>query len=258
MGALHDGHRALIDRARRRCRRVVVSIFVNPAQFGPRDDYATYPRAWRQDREMCRQDGVDLLFAPPVREIYPDGPPAATVHVGPIGDLWEGASRPGHFDGVATVVLKLFNIVSPDLAVFGQKDYQQSVIIRRLAADFHLPIRIVIAPTVRGPDGLALSSRNAYLDSDSRSDANRLHQALADAARRIRGGDVRSAMLRRMMAARIEESGRFAVDYIAFCDPMTLAPKKSPTPPLVILAAVRCRVKGPSFGRRYIDNVIVH
>jgi pantoate--beta-alanine ligase len=256
MGALHEGHLALMRRSRHESERTVVSIFVNPTQFGPGEDYGKYPRAWRADLAACRRERVDLVFAPPVRTMYPDGF-QSTVSLPALSRLWEGQARPGHFDGVATIVLKLFNIVTPDVAIFGQKDYQQAQVIRRLVADFDLPIRIVVAPTVRDPDGLALSSRNAYLDAASRTDAAAIYRALkwAGAEVRRRGGG--AASLRKEMRRRIEATGRFAVDYIGFCDPGTLEPKPRLTPPLVILVAAICRVRGRALGRRYIDNLVV-
>jgi len=256
MGALHEGHLALIRRSRRMCDRTVVSIFVNPTQFGPREDFRSYPRAWSKDQDACKREGVDLIFAPRVNVMYPEGN-VTLVKVGALGDLWEGAARPGHFDGVATVVAKLFNIVQPDMAIFGQKDYQQSVIIRRMVKDLDLPVRMVVAPTVRESGGLALSSRNAYLDSLTRSNAQSLHRALAWAAAQIKTGETSISRLSRDMAAQIKSGRRFKVDYIGFCDPETLLPKKKAMRPLVILIAALCQVSGPAFGRRYIDNVLV-
>jgi pantoate--beta-alanine ligase len=256
MGALHDGHLALIQRSLKMCDRTVVSIFVNPTQFGPREDFRAYPRTWSADLDACNREGVDLIFAPSVSAMYPEGH-QTTVKAGPLGDLWEGASRPGHFDGVTTVVAKLFNIVAPDIAVFGQKDYQQSVIIRRMVTDLNLPVRILVAPTVRGWGGLALSSRNAYLDLLTRSKAQSIHRALAWAAARVRLGETSSSRLAKGMRTQIETGRYFKIDYIGLCDPETLSPKKKAAKPLVILVAARCLVKGPAFGRRYIDNVLV-
>ncbi|MBI3872198.1 MAG: pantoate--beta-alanine ligase [candidate division Zixibacteria bacterium] len=256
MGALHNGHRALIRRSRRLCDRTVVSIFVNPTQFAPGEDYRKYPRAWREDLTICRAEKIDLAFAPVGRTIYPTGF-QTSVHVGPLADLWEGAARPGHFDGVATVVLKLFNIVGPDVAIFGQKDFQQAVIIRRLIADFNLPIRLVVVSTVRERDGLALSSRNVYLDPASRADATAIFRALKWARTRVRRRDAKAAVLRARMKAEIEAAGRFKVDYIGFCNPETLEPRCRLETPLVILVATVCRAKGAAFGRRYIDNVLI-
>ncbi|MDA3648578.1 pantoate--beta-alanine ligase [Saccharopolyspora indica] len=179
MGALHRGHLELIERARRDINAVVVvSIFVNPLQFGPHEDFDRYPRSFESDLQLCREAGVELVFAPSVEQMYgPD--PQLTVHSGPLGEQLEGAVRPGHFDGVLTVVLKLLNIVRPDLAFFGEKDYQQLVLIRRMARELNLDARIQGIPTVREADGLALSSRNAYLSDEQRAAALAISAALA-------------------------------------------------------------------------------
>jgi pantoate--beta-alanine ligase len=183
MGALHEGHLALIRRARRECRRVVVSIYVNPAQFGPREDLARYPRPRRQDLALCRRAGVDLVFAP--ENLYlPDH--STWVEETSCSQGRDGASRPGHFRGVATVVLKLFNLVRPTRAYFGQKDAQQVDVIRRMARDLDVPVKLVVAPTVRGPDGVALSSRNRYLSPGERAVAAGFARLLQQAAKRKR------------------------------------------------------------------------
>ncbi|HVV19008.1 MAG TPA: pantoate--beta-alanine ligase [Pseudonocardiaceae bacterium] len=180
MGALHDGHRELISRARRIPGVVVcVSVFVNPLQFGPNEDLSRYPRPFESDVDICRQEGVELVFHPGVEDIYPDGGARVTVHPGPLGGELEGASRPGHFEGVLTVVAKLLNIVRPDYAFFGEKDYQQLVLVRRMVTDLNMEARIVGVPTVREDGGLALSSRNVYLDADQRASALALSAALA-------------------------------------------------------------------------------
>src|SRR5437763_3688893 len=181
MGALHRGHLALVEAARRDCQRVVGSLFVNPKQFGPREDVTAYPRDEAADLAKFRQGGVDLVFAPTVAEMYPGGF-ATTVQVGGIGDALEGAHRPGHFDGVATVVAKLLLQCLPDAAFFGEKDYQQLLVVRRLVDDLDIPVRIEGVPTVREADGLALSSRNAYLSPDERRTAPLLHRVLRDTA----------------------------------------------------------------------------
>jgi len=181
MGALHAGHASLVDEARRRVTEadaVVVSIFVNPMQFGPGEDLDRYPRTFDADLELCGAHGADVVFAPSVDEVYPGGEPQVTVEPGPLADVLEGAVRPGHFRGVLTVVAKLFGLVQPDLAVFGQKDYQQLVLIRRMVADLCLPVEVVGAPTVREESGLALSSRNEYLSADDRREAAALSRAL--------------------------------------------------------------------------------
>lgn len=180
MGALHPGHASLMDRARAEVGTgpLVASVFVNPLQFGAGEDLDRYPRTLDADLEVCAAHGVDLVFAPAVEEVYPTWPPAVTVDPGPVGSILDGASRPGHFTGVLTVVAKLFGLVRPDVAVFGQKDYQQLVLITQMAADLCLGVEVVGAETVREPDGLALSSRNRYLDEDQRRDALALSSAL--------------------------------------------------------------------------------
>ncbi len=178
MGALHDGHEALIRAARERARHVIVTIFVNPLQFGPSEDFDRYPRTRDADLATCARLGADLVFAPDVDEMYPGGPPAVRVDPGPLGGILEGASRPGFFHGVLTVVLKLLHLTRPDLAFFGEKDYQQLTLVRRMARDLDLPVEIVGVPTVREPDGLARSSRNRYLSPDQRRTALALSAAL--------------------------------------------------------------------------------
>ncbi|TDN91675.1 pantoate--beta-alanine ligase [Microbacterium sp. BK668] len=188
MGAFHDGHLSLMRRARDESGLVVVSLFVNPAQFGAGEDLSTYPRDERRDAELAAGAGVDLLFAPPVDEIYPHGF-ATSIHVAGLTDVLDGASRGAHhFDGVATVVTKLFHIVAPDAAYFGQKDAQQVLVVRRLVRDLDLPVRIVACPIVREPDGLAMSSRNVYLDADSRARATALNRALVAAEAAVDDG----------------------------------------------------------------------
>src|SRR5215467_4782501 len=188
MGALHAGHEKLIETARRECGTVVVSIFVNPIQFGPSEDYARYPRTLEQDLEACARCGADLVFAPSVEDMYPL-PQLAFVEVTRISEHLCGKFRPGHFRGVATVVLKLLNIVQPQRAYFGEKDLQQLQVIRRMVLDLNVPVTIVGVPTVRDPDGLALSSRNKYLSEEERRAAPALYQALQAAARRIKEGE---------------------------------------------------------------------
>ncbi|MCW2816211.1 MAG: panC [Nocardioides sp.] len=184
MGALHEGHASLMTRAREEVGSgpLVVSVFVNPLQFGPGEDLDRYPRTLDADLEICAGQGVDLVFAPAVEEVYPTWPPVVTVDPGPLGSVLDGASRPGHFAGVLTVVAKLFGLVRPDVAVFGQKDYQQLVLIRRMAADLCLGVDVIGAETVREPDGLALSSRNRYLDDEQRLHAQALSRTLRAAA----------------------------------------------------------------------------
>lgn len=223
MGALHDGHASLMARARHEvgpAGRVVASIFVNPTQFGPGEDLDRYPRTFDADLEVCAREGVDVVFAPSVDEVYPGGDPQVTVDPGALGDVLEGAVRPGHFRGVLTVVAKLFGLVRPDVAVFGQKDYQQLVLVRRMVADLCLPLTVVGAETWRDPDGLALSSRNRYLSVDERRAALALSRALRAAVERAPYGlpEARSAAT----AALAAEPG-LELDYLAITDP-DLAP----------------------------------
>src|ERR1700737_526390 len=201
MGALHKGHDSLVSRARRENQRVIVSVFVNPKQFGPQEDFAKYPRPFDQDRARLEALGVDAIFHPPVDQIYP---PAFKTWVdpGPLGEVLEGKSRPGHFAGVLTVVLKLFNLTQPKRAYFGQKDFQQVVLVRQLVRDLGLPVRIVVVPTVREPDGLAMSSRNAYLDPAQRQRAPIVRQAVTEAARAFTAGETKPDELERLPTAR--------------------------------------------------------
>jgi pantoate--beta-alanine ligase len=178
MGALHAGHRALLDTARELSASVVTSIFVNPTQFGPNEDLAVYPRTFEEDLAVCTDAGVDVVWAPAVEDVYPGGTPTVQVHPGPLGDQLEGAVRPGHFGGVLTVVAKLFGLIRPDVGYFGEKDYQQLTLIRQMAADLELGVAVAGVPTVREPDGLALSSRNVYLSADDRRHALALSRAL--------------------------------------------------------------------------------
>ena len=208
MGALHAGHLALLNAARAECASVITTNFVNPMQFGPREDLARYPRAFEGDLTMSRAAGVDLVWAPSVEDVYPRGIPEITVQPGPLGDVLEGSIRPGHFAGVLTVVAKFLNLVRPDRAYFGEKDYQQLTLIRRMADDLDLGATIVGVPTVREPDGLALSSRNVYLSADERKQALALSRALfagRDAA--ARGKDA-------VLAAARAELGELLVDYL--------------------------------------------
>jgi pantoate--beta-alanine ligase len=218
MGALHDGHLALIHAARQAAKTVIVTIFVNPLQFGPGEDFERYPRSLDEDVKQCETLDVDVVFAPSVDEVYPGGPPAVTVNPGPMGELLEGASRPGHFTGVLTVVLKLLQLTAPDLAFFGQKDAQQLAMIRRMALDFNLPVEIVGVRTVREPDGLALSSRNRYLSAPQRQTALALSRALAEGAIQPTAATIRAAA-----RAVLDEAARadppLVLDYLALVEP---------------------------------------
>jgi pantoate--beta-alanine ligase len=247
MGALHEGHMALVDAARRRTSRVVVSIFVNPKQFGPNEDLARYPRREMQDSRMLMEAGADVLWMPPVEVMYPDGF-ATTVSVSGVSEVLEGAHRAGHFDGVATVVAKLFGQVRPDVALFGEKDFQQLAVIRRMATDLDLDIEVVGVPTQRDDDGLALSSRNLYLDPEERQRAIALPRALGVAARTLEKGgspDEALAQARDMLA----QAG-FETDYVALVDAETLG-EPAPDRPMRLLAAARIG------NTRLIDNIAV-
>lgn len=223
MGALHAGHRALMDAATKHCDTVIASLFVNPAQFGPHEDYENYPRNLDADIDFCRQAGVDLVFAPGAAEIYPPGS-VTSIHVGELADGLCAVHRPGHFDGVAIVVAKLFNIVTPDAAFFGEKDYQQLKVIQQLTRDLNLPIEIVPCPTVRESDGLAISSRNAYLQPSERRQATSLHQALMDASRAIRSGQRDVSALQKLIRNTIERAGPANIEYISVVDADSLVP----------------------------------
>lgn len=249
MGNLHAGHLALVDAAGAESDFLVASIFVNPLQFGPNEDLDAYPRTLAADQTALSEHGVGLLFAPTVAEMYPDGMALQTlVRVPGLGDILCGASRPGHFDGVATVVTKLFQIVQPDLAAFGRKDFQQLTLIRRMVRDLSMPIRIIDVPTARAADGLALSSRNHYLSADERTRAPALHRSLQDAVRRIEAGEADFDAVRQEALTRLEEAG-FRPDYFEIRDRNTLDVPRADTCELVLLAAA-------FMGRtRLIDNL---
>ena len=223
MGALHEGHLALVRAAKAQCDLVVVSIFVNPLQFGPSEDLAKYPRDFERDRELLQREGVDFIFAPGVEEMYPAG--AITyVTVEGLSDKLCGRSRPGHFRGVTTVVSKLFNIVEPDKAFFGQKDAAQSTIIRRMVRDLNIPVQVVVCPIVREPDGLAMSSRNAYLDAQQRKSALVLSRSLIAAQERFNQGERRVQALIETGKRAFEQEPSVRLDYFEIVDPETLDP----------------------------------
>jgi len=250
MGALHAGHRSLIRAGRADCDELVVSIFVNPTQFGPGEDYQTYPGDEAADLAVCRAEGVDSVFLPAAEEIYPPGD-STRVTVGRVTEVLCGPLRPGHFDGVATVVAKLFNIVQPHRAYFGQKDAQQAVVIRRMTRDLCWPTEIVVCPTVREPDGLALSSRNAYLTSEQRQQGCVLYRALCRARNRIEAGPCDTADLTAEMRGMIEAAGPCTIEYIEVVDADTLEPRPVAAGRFLVALAVRI---GPA---RLIDNIIV-
>ncbi len=218
MGALHDGHLALIQAARQAAKTVIVTIFVNPLQFGPTEDFSRYPRTLDQDLKLCEATDVDVVFAPAVEEVYPGGTPMVMVDPGPMGEVLEGAFRPGHFAGMLTVVNKLLNLTAPDVAFFGQKDAQQLALIRRMALDFNLPVEIVGVRTVREPDGLALSSRNRYLSGAERQTALALSRALAEGATQPTVTAVLAAA-RRVLDEAAHADPPLALDYLALVDP---------------------------------------
>jgi len=238
MGALHAGHLSLVEASRRSCDFTVVTIFVNPTQFGPHEDYHKYPRTLESDVAQLAPLGVDLIFAPPVEEVYRPGH-ATHVEMAGVAEPLEGRSRPGHFRGVATVVLKLFNMATPDVAFFGQKDYQQSLMICRLVEDLDLQVRIRVCPIVREPDGLALSSRNAYLDSDGRRQALALVRSLAWACDLFAAGERDAATIRARMGEPFAAARRVQVEYLTLCDPHTLAEVRQVTDRTVALVAAR-------------------
>lgn len=250
MGALHEGHRALIRTARLRCDAVIVSIFVNPTQFGPHEDFLRYPRQLKQDAAMCREEDVDVLFAPSQEGMYRPGFQTG-VAVPRVSQRWEGAHRPTHFGGVATVVTKLLNIVRPDTAFFGQKDYQQVVVVRQLAADLNVGTTIVQCPTVREPDGLAMSSRNVYLTSAQRRAAPILYEALRAGERAIREGTTDATRIRRRMLMKLAAEPLVQMEYVSVCDPDSLEPLTRIAGTVVLLGAIRL---GPV---RLIDNLLV-
>ena len=250
MGALHEGHLRLVDEAKRRAGCVVMSLFVNPTQFGPNEDLSRYPRDLTGDSAKADSRGVEVLFVPQVSEMYPNKP-SLHVTADDLATRWEGEIRPGHFSGVLTVVAKLFNIVAPDVAVFGRKDFQQATLIRRMVRELNFPIEIVVAPTVREADGLAMSSRNAYLDSSARSSALALSQALRAASRAFaageRSGNRLTAIGRDSLAAHPE----VRVDYFAVVDPVDMRPAERASTDTVGIVAARV---GPT---RLIDNMIL-
>jgi pantoate--beta-alanine ligase len=250
MGALHAGHASLIHAARKETGFVVVSIFVNPTQFGPHEDYTRYPRSLERDLELCDKEGVDLVFAPPVAAMYPPGF-RTFVEVQELQDGLCGHSRPGHFRGVATVVLKLFNIVQAHVAFFGQKDAQQVRLIRQLVDDLDLQVAIRICPIAREPDGLALSSRNQYLDSEQRRQASRIPQALEEIRERATRGERDATSLRKILASRLQSIPGAVLDYAVIVNADTLKPLNRLGGEVLVAVAVK-------FGAtRLIDNILL-
>ncbi len=248
MGFLHAGHLSLVARAKADCGSVAVSIFVNPTQFGPTEDLARYPRDLGRDLALLAEAGCDLVLTPEPCEIYPAGF-ATRIDVGPIAQRLEGAARPGHFAGVATVVAKLFNIFQPTRAYFGQKDVQQTLVIRRMARDLDMAVEVIVAPTVREADGLALSSRNKYLTAGERRSAAVLHRALDEARRRLAEGERDGRALRRLIEATIAQEPAVEIDYVSIADPETLAELSWITGPALASLAARIGTT------RLIDNL---
>ncbi len=249
MGALHEGHRSLLRRARADADRVAASIFVNPLQFGESEDLEHYPRNESQDLELCEAEGVDLVWAPPVEEVYPLGVSLPHPEPGDVGDLYEGAARPGHFSGVLQVVHRLFDVIGSCDAYFGEKDAQQLFLVRRMVAQEQLDVRIVACPTVREPDGLALSSRNAYLSPEEREQAGCLFLALTEAAERAKSGERDANMLVALMAREIGATPLARLDYAAVVDEETFSPIGVLDRPARAIVAARV----PS--TRLIDNL---
>jgi pantoate--beta-alanine ligase len=249
MGFLHEGHLSLVDAAREHgAEFVAVSIFVNPKQFGPKEDFARYPRDEGRDREQLESRGVDLLFLPSTDEIYPAGA-VTTVSLAGVATPLEGERRPGHFEGVATIVLKLFNIVQPDLAVFGRKDAQQCAVIARMVRDLDVPVGLVFAETVRERDGLAMSSRNSYLTAEERERAPALHRALRAGEEAIAHGIHDAASIEMLMRKMVAESPGIAVDYLVVVDPETFLPPADFHRDVLLAGAVKLGAT------RLIDNI---
>ncbi|UCF19909.1 MAG: pantoate--beta-alanine ligase [Gemmatimonadota bacterium] len=247
MGFLHEGHLSLVDRCRELSDLVVMSIFVNPLQFGPSEDLESYPRDMERDLALAEGRRVDLVFAPANEELYPE-PPTAVVAPRRLADRLCGASRPGHFEGVLTVVAKLFGIVQPDVSVFGQKDFQQAVLIQRMVSDLNMAVRVEVAPTVREPDGLAMSSRNAYLSGDERARAVSISQALAWAVAAFRSGERDAGLLRSQIRVRLDAVGGVDVEYVEAVSARDLEPVSSAAADTVMAIAARIG------STRLIDN----
>ncbi len=251
MGALHEGHAALVHRARLENDAVIVSLFVNPLQFGPQEDFKKYPRTFSRDALLLKKAGVDVLFAPNAAEMYPDGA-MTTVRVPALGTALEGACRPGHFEGVATVVAKLFHITQPTRAYFGQKDAQQLAVIERMVRDLNVPVHVVACPTVREKDGLACSSRNRYLSARQREEAVKIYQALFLGRELISGKIMtRTSQLTARLRQIFNKIPQSRVDYIAVVDPVTFEPMKKIHRPALLAVAIH-------IGKtRLIDNIII-
>jgi pantoate--beta-alanine ligase len=256
MGALHAGHMSLSEKAKQHAPQVAVSIFVNPAQFGPREDFAKYPRPIMEDLAKCQAAGVEMVFHPPPEEMYPTGRSEITVDLPALSGVLEGKHRPGHFKGVCQVVAKLFNILTPDVAVFGQKDFQQLRIITAMVESLDWPIKIVPCPTLREPDGLAMSSRNQYLSADERTRALSIHRGLMQAKELVSQGIRQTNRLLATMQNMLLDVGNLgripvSIDYVAAVDPVTLRPVEMIAGPTILAVAARVGTT------RLIDNVLV-
>jgi len=251
LGYLHQGHISLIKRARENCDEVVVSIFVNPLQFGPKEDYQRYPRDLSRDAEICQKEGVDVIFAPSLKEMYPKGYSTFIDMQGNLIQVLEGKFRPGHFKGVTTVLIKLFNIVYPDLSFFGEKDYQQALIVKKMVKDLNLDTKIVLSPTVREKDGLALSSRNSYLTPKERKAASVLYRSLVKAKQAIEKGEKDPKRVICLMEDLISKEPLAKIDYIDLVDPLTLERISQIKGDVLVVLAVK-------IGKvRLIDNISI-
>jgi len=249
MGGLHDGHLSLVKLAQQHTDKVIATLFVNPAQFSPEEDFVSYPRDENRDRNLFEATGVDLMFAPTVKEMYPDDH-ATRIEIDGISQILEGAHRPHFFGGVATIVAKLLLEAMPDMAIFGEKDYQQLCVIRKMVQDLDIPVSIIGAPTIREHDGLAMSSRNRYLTSDERLIAPELHRTLSTIAKRIRQGE-RPQDIIPWAKVHLAQNGFGQMDYIEVCDAETLLPTQNSDRPVRVLAAIK-------LGKaRLIDNITV-
>jgi pantoate--beta-alanine ligase len=256
MGALHSGHLSLVRLAKRYARQTCVSIFVNPTQFGPREDYSKYPRPLEQDLELCRAEGVDLVFAPSAEEIYPPGRANITIDLPELTQTLEGRHRPGHFQGVCQVVAKLFNLVQPQYAVFGQKDFQQLRVLEAMAEALDFPVAVIAGPTLRDADGLALSSRNQYLSADERARALNISRALFAAEAEAKAGAQVTSKLIAIMQRMLLDPGKLghvplAIDYVACVDSKTLKPADTFDRP------VTCAIAARVGATRLIDNIVI-
>lgn len=251
MGALHQGHLSLMERARSECDHVVVSIFVNPTQFGPNEDFKKYPRPREKDLQLCGNAGADVVFYPTADVMYPPGY-RTFVEVQGLSEILEGAIRPGHFRGVATVVTKLFLIVGADAAYFGQKDFQQQLLIRTMATELNIPTRVITCPTLRDPDGMAMSSRNAYLSADERQSGLSLSRALATVSQMVDDGERNIARLQATLCSVMSSTDGVQLEYGVIVDAETLATVSEPVPEMVALVAARVGTT------RLIDNQLLH